>query len=104
MFSAPLADDPQSQARNAAFLQGLGELGWRVGRNLEINYRWGGIDAKRHTYAAELLALAPEAILAVGASVVGPLLAATRTVHDQAAVRGACEPRISRDLPAAEGP
>ena len=80
VLSAPLADDPQSQARNAAFLQGLGELGWRVGRNLEINYRWGGIDAKRHTYAAELLALAPEAILAVGASVVGPLLAATRTV------------------------
>ena len=80
VLSAPLADDPQSQARNAAFLQGLGELGWRVGRNLEINYRWGGIDAKRHTYTAELLALAPEAILAVGASVVGPLLAATRTV------------------------
>ena len=61
VLSSLLADDPQSQARNAAFLQGLGELGWRVGRNLEINYRWGGIDAKRHTYAAELLALAPEA-------------------------------------------
>ena len=36
------ADDPQSQARNAAFLQGLGELGWHVGRNLQIDYRWGG--------------------------------------------------------------
>jgi putative tryptophan/tyrosine transport system substrate-binding protein len=72
------ADNPQSLARNAAFLQGLGELGWNVGRNLQIDYRWGAVDARR--YAAELAALAPEVILAVGASVVGPLLAATRSV------------------------
>ena len=75
------ADDPQSQARNAAFLQGLGELGWHVGRNLHIDYRWGGTDFKRFpTYVAELLGLGPEVILAVGASIVGPLLQATHTV------------------------
>jgi len=75
------AEDPQSQARNAAFLQGLGELGWQVGRNLQIEYRWAGGDARRiPAYAAELVALAPEVILAVGASVVGPLLGVTRSV------------------------
>jgi putative ABC transport system substrate-binding protein len=78
---AQTADDPQSQARNAAFLQGLGELGWNVGRNLQIDYRWGGGEFKRFpSYAAELLALSPEVILAVGASIVGTLLQATRTV------------------------
>ena len=78
---AQTAEDSQSQARNAAFLQGLGELGWNVGRNLQIDYRWGGGDFGRFaTYAAELLALSPEVILAVGASIVGPLLQATRTV------------------------
>ena len=75
------ADDPQALARNAAFLQGLGELGWNVGRNLQIDYRLGAVDARRrYAYAAELVALAPEVILAVGSSVVGPLLAATRSV------------------------
>jgi putative ABC transport system substrate-binding protein len=75
------AEDSQSQARNAAFLQGLGELGWQVGRNLQIEYRWAGGDPRRISpYAAELVALAPEVILAVGASVVGPLLAVTRSV------------------------
>jgi putative tryptophan/tyrosine transport system substrate-binding protein len=71
-------DDPQSRIRHAAFLQGLGDLGWKVGRNLQIDFRVG---AGRHPgYVAELVALAPEVILAVGSSVVGPLLAATRTV------------------------
>jgi putative ABC transport system substrate-binding protein len=78
---AMAADDPLSQARNAAFLQGLGELGWNVGRNLQIDYRWGGGDFARFPiYAAELLAMAPEVILAVGSSIVGPLLQATRSV------------------------
>jgi ABC-type uncharacterized transport system substrate-binding protein len=81
VLNALAADEPQSQVRNAAFLQGLGELGWKVGRNLQIDYRWGGDDVGRFpTYAAELIALAPEVILAVGASIVGPLLQATRTV------------------------
>src|SRR5499433_413006 len=75
------AEDSQSQARNAAFLQGLGELGWQVGRNLQIEYRWAGGDTRRAaTYAAEMVALAPEVILAVGTSVAAPLLAATRSV------------------------
>src|SRR5262245_17881538 len=75
VLDAVSADDPQSRARNGAFVQGLGELGWRIGRNLQIDYR---TDAARHPgYAAELAALAPEVILAVGSSVVGPLLAAT---------------------------
>jgi ABC-type uncharacterized transport system substrate-binding protein len=80
VLAAQVADDPQSQARNAAFLQGLGDLRWNVGRNLEIDYRWSAVDAMRYTYAAELVSLGPEVILAVGASVVGPLLAASRTV------------------------
>jgi putative ABC transport system substrate-binding protein len=75
------ADDPPAQARNAAFLQGLGELGWNVGRNLQIDFRWGAGDTGRYArYAAELVELAPDVLLAVGASVVWPLLQATRTV------------------------
>src|SRR5215831_8673739 len=78
VLDAVSADDPQSRARNGAFVQGLGELGWRIGRNLQIDYRTGA--AQNPGYAAELAALAPEVILAVGSSVVGPLLAATSTV------------------------
>jgi putative ABC transport system substrate-binding protein len=75
------ADDPQGQARNAAFLQELGHLGWQVGRNLQIDYRWGGGDAARYPgYVAELVALAPDVILAAGASVLPPLLQATRAL------------------------
>ena len=59
------ADDPEAQARNAAVLQGLQELGWIVGRNVRIDYRWAAGDADRlRRYAAELVALAPDAILA----------------------------------------
>jgi ABC-type uncharacterized transport system substrate-binding protein len=75
------ADDALAQARNAAFLQGLADLGWRVGRNVQIDFRWGGGDTARYPkYAAELVELAPDVILAVGASVVWPALHATRTV------------------------
>ena len=74
------ADDPQSPVRIATFLLGLQELGWTDGRNLRIDYRWGAGDPDRYRrYAAELVALAPDVILAVGASL-GPLLQATRTV------------------------
>jgi putative ABC transport system substrate-binding protein len=73
--------DPQSQARNAALLQGLGKLGWIAGRNVQIEMRWAGRDNARHSsHAAELIASAPEVIVAVGASIVPPLLAATRTI------------------------
>ncbi len=75
------ADDVEGQARNAAFRQGLGELGWSVGRNMQIDYRWSGGDAEQiRKYAAELGALAPDVILASGGAVVGPLLKVTRTV------------------------
>jgi putative ABC transport system substrate-binding protein len=78
VLNAQPSDDPQSQARNGAFLQGLGALGWNVGRNLEIDYRWGA--GRNPGYAADLVALAPEVILAVGSSVVVPLLQVSRTV------------------------
>jgi ABC-type uncharacterized transport system substrate-binding protein len=75
------ADDPQSKARLAGFLQGLEELGWTVGRNVQIDSRWGAMDADRiSTYAAELVALAPDVILASGTSTMTPLLRVTRTV------------------------
>jgi putative ABC transport system substrate-binding protein len=75
------ADDAEFQARVGAFLQGLALLGWTIGRNVRIDTRWAGVNAndiRRH--AAELAALAPDVILAHGASTVGPLLQATRTV------------------------
>jgi putative ABC transport system substrate-binding protein len=75
------ADDSDYQARVGAFLQGLQELGWTIGRNMRIDTRWAGVkadDVRRH--AAELAAFAPDVILATGASTVGPLLQATRTV------------------------
>jgi putative ABC transport system substrate-binding protein len=59
------ADEPESQARLAAFMQGLQELGWAVGRNMRIDYRWSvGDVARLHKDAAELVALGPEVILA----------------------------------------
>ena len=75
------ADDAEFQARLAAFHQGLALLGWTIGRNVRIDTRWATTNAaeiRRH--AAELAALAPDVILAHGASTVGPLLQATRTV------------------------
>ena len=69
------SDDSEAQVRNAAFLQGLQELGWTVGRNLQIDFRWGkgrGAGPLRE-YAVELVALAPGVILAVGVSSVTAL-------------------------------
>src|SRR5215467_8027944 len=75
------ADDPEGQARIAAFLQALQQLGWTDGRNVRIEYRWAaGIADDVRKYAAELVALAPDVILASGGSVAGPLLQLTRTV------------------------
>jgi putative ABC transport system substrate-binding protein len=75
------ADDAEGQARIAAFLQGLQERSWAVGRNVRIDTRWAAGDADRiRRYAAELVALAPDVILATGGSVAGPLLQVTRTV------------------------
>jgi ABC-type uncharacterized transport system substrate-binding protein len=80
MLSSLAEDDPQSHARNAAFLQGLQELGLLEGRNIQIDRRWGAGDAARtQQYAAELVALNPEVILAIGASTIKPLQQVTRT-------------------------
>ena len=76
-----IADDPEEQARLAAFVQGLQELGWTEGRNVRIDYRWAAGDADRsRTYAAELVALAPDVIVAAGSQSVAALEQTTRTV------------------------
>jgi ABC-type uncharacterized transport system substrate-binding protein len=75
------ADDPEGQARIAALLQTLQPLGWTVGRNVGIDYRWSAGDAANtRKYAAELVALEPDVILTNGAAGVAPLLQASRTV------------------------
>ena len=75
------ADDAEYQTRMAAFLQGLQQLGWSDGRNVRIDTRWAAGDANlTRKYAAELIALAPDVILAPGSTSLGPLLQATRTV------------------------
>lgn len=74
-------DDAQNQAWLAAFLQGLAQSGRIVGRNVQIDTRWATANADAVSkHAAELAALQPDAILAAGASTVGPLLKVTRTV------------------------
>src|SRR5262245_22754006 len=75
------ADDPQSPVRLAAFLQGLRESGWTDGRNVRIEYLWGANDVERsRKYAAELVTLAPDVILASGSPAVAALQQATRTL------------------------
>jgi ABC-type uncharacterized transport system substrate-binding protein len=75
------ADDPEGQTRLVAFVQRLQQLGWTVGRNMRIDTRWAAGDAERiRKYAAELVALSPDVILAAGGPSVGPLQQATRAV------------------------
>jgi len=75
------ADESEAQARLAAFMQGLQELGWAVGRNMRIDYRWSVSDATRlRKDAAELVALAPEVILAGVGGTTPALQQASRTV------------------------
>jgi putative tryptophan/tyrosine transport system substrate-binding protein len=74
-------DDAEYQSWIGAFLQGLAQLGWITGRNIRIETRWSKFDAENvRKYAAELVALQPDVILATGTSTVGPLLRLTRTV------------------------
>ena len=75
------AEDGKSHARLAAFLQGLDQLGWTEGRNVQIYGRWGAgdVDSFRR-YAAELVALAPDVIVAASTPALGPLQSVTRTV------------------------
>ncbi len=73
--------DPEVTARVAAFQKALAGLGWIGGGNVRIDYRWGGGDADlRRKYAAELVALRPDVILAVGSPSITPLLQASGTV------------------------
>ena len=77
------SDDADAQSRNAAFLQGLQELGWAVGRNVRIDYRWGAsnFDPERmRKGAVELVALAPDVVLATTVPIVLALQEVSRTV------------------------
>ena len=75
------SDDAEGQARLAAFHQGLQQLGWTVGRNVQIDYRWGAGDADRiRKFAAQLVALTPDVILSTGSPSAAALQQATRTV------------------------
>ena len=75
------ADDPEGQARLAAFLQSLQEAGWTVGHNAQIDIRWGAADAEQiRNQAIEMVARAPDVILASSPLVLVPLRDATRTI------------------------
>jgi putative ABC transport system substrate-binding protein len=75
------ADDPNALASISTFAQGLQERGWSVGGNVRIDYRWGAGDVDRfRKYAAELVALAPDVVLATAGSIVGAFQQASHTV------------------------
>jgi ABC-type uncharacterized transport system substrate-binding protein len=75
------ADDPDGQTRLAAFLQGLQEAGWAVGRNVHVDTRWAAADADRfRNYAAELIGLAPDVVLASSSPSVAAFQKATSTI------------------------
>ena len=75
------ADDPEAITRAGAFLQGLQQLGWTLGQNLRIDYRWGATDAERvRRYAAELVALGPDVVIGEGGTIVRELQQASATV------------------------
>ena len=76
-----VAGDPEAQVRSTVFAQSLQQLGWTVGRNLQIDYRFAGGDADRiRQYAAELVALAPDVIMTAGSITVAPIQQATGTI------------------------
>ena len=79
LMSGP-ADDGEGQSRLAGFLRGLQELGWNTGSKLRIDYRWANDSSHRHQYAAELVALAPEVILASTSPSTAALQQASDTV------------------------
>src|SRR4029077_16033725 len=76
-----LASDADTRERNVAFAQGLQQLGWIEGRNVQIDYRYGlGKADKVREYAAELVRLQPDVLVVSGASALAPLLHETRTL------------------------
>jgi hypothetical protein len=74
------AEDPEGQARNTAFVQALQQLGWTDDRNVRIETRWGTDAGSTRKYAAELVALAPDVILASSSTATSALQQTTRTV------------------------
>ena len=99
-----VADDTLYQTRVGAFLQALALLGWTVGRNVRIDTHWGTPNpAEIRKHAAELAALAPDVILANGASTVAPLLQVTHTVpivwRPSASLSCFRRPKICRAVP-----
>jgi len=74
------ADDQEGQARLLAFAQGLQQSGWTIGQNVRIDTRWASRASEIRRHAVELVATMPDVILATGASTMGPLLQATRSV------------------------
>jgi putative tryptophan/tyrosine transport system substrate-binding protein len=80
VFMNLAADDPEGQARNTAFVQALQQLGWTEGRNARIDTRWGTDAGSTRKYAAELVALAPDVILATASTATSALQQMTRAV------------------------
>jgi hypothetical protein len=81
MLSGLAASDPEAQARITAFQHGLRELGWIVGRNLQIDFRWGAGDAaEMRTLARELVGLKPELIVGMTTPAVAALVEETKTI------------------------
>jgi putative ABC transport system substrate-binding protein len=81
VLMAYASDDPESQARNAALLQGLQQFGWTVGRNVRIDYRWAaGNPESYREYAMELIERAPDVVVAGGAPATAALQRISRTV------------------------
>ena len=81
MLNSLAEDDPESVTRRAAFEQAMKELGWTIGGNLRIDYRWARNDFELiRRFAAELVALAPDVILTSGSIVVEPTIRATRNI------------------------
>jgi putative ABC transport system substrate-binding protein len=80
LMGGPPADDPESQVRSAHFLQGLQELGWTVGRNVQIDWHWSALDRERYrVIAAELVAVRPDVLLTNGPTTPA-MRQATRTI------------------------
>src|SRR5262245_62532027 len=81
VLMSTVESDPRGLENITVFAQGLAELGWTVGRNVRIEYRWGGGDLDRfRRYAAELVALSPDVLFATAGSIVGAFQQASRTV------------------------
>ena len=81
VLSSLTEDDPDGQARVAAFVQTLQALGWTIGRNVQIDIRWGVADAaSARKYATEMVALAPDVILTAASAATAAMQEATRTL------------------------